>query len=150
MGIERAEVIARMRVAFKTGMSASSFIKAMKSKGLSYRRTTMLTDWRNVNQLVVKEGLVKFIRKGYVPSSRIAEIKAWKMSKEYMYKIRSERILRKGLPPEITFINIMSDNPLTITEVEREAFERSFKQSPPRPDEERKFSVISLIHRAEL
>lgn len=150
MSIIRAEVIARMRAAFREGVSASSFIKSMRSEGLSYRRTSMLADWRDVNEVEVKDGLARFIRKGYVPSERVAELKEWQLSREYMYKVRSESILRPGEPPESRFINIMADSPLTIEEIEREAWERSFAQSPPQPAEERKFIVETAIHRAEL
>lgn len=150
MGIVRAELIAKMRIAFKAGKAFNRFYTTEKAKAPVYRRTTMLTDWSNINQLVQKEGRAKFIRKGYVPAESTAQIKKWAMSKEWMYKVRSERVLKKGEKPEITFINIMSDKPMTIAEIEQEAFERSFKQSPPKSGEERKFSVESVIHRAEL
>jgi hypothetical protein len=148
MSIIRAEVIARMRVAFREGMSASTFIENMRAVGLSYRRTDMLADWRDVNELEKKEGLARYVRKGYVPSERSAEIKAWEMSREYMYKVRSESVLRAGEPVVTRFVNIMSDKPLTIEEIEVEAWERSFTQSPPVEAEERKFTVITAIHKA--
>lgn len=150
MGITRAKLIARMRIAFKAGKPFNQFYTTEKAKAPVYRRSTMLTDWANINQLVRKEGRARFIRKGYVPAENTAQIKKWLMSKEWMYKVRSVRVLKAGEKPEITFINIMSDKPLTIQEVEREAFERSFKQSPPKSGEERKFIVESVIHRAEL
>lgn len=149
MGIVRAETIARMRGAFRKGLSASRFITDMKAAGLSYRRTDMLADWRNINRLEKKEGLARYVRKGYVPAERSAEIEAWAMSKEYMYKVRSERILYPGAEPEVTFVNIMQDVPRPVEWLEREAWERSFKQSPTFPLEERKFIVYSAIHRAE-
>ncbi|GAI93191.1 unnamed protein product [marine sediment metagenome] len=46
------------------------------------------------------------------------------------------------------FVNIMSDRPLTIEEVEGEVWERSFTQSPPTEAEERKFVVETVFHRA--
>jgi len=49
MSIIRAETIARMRGAFRKGLSAARFISDMQTVGLSYRRTDMLADWRTVN-----------------------------------------------------------------------------------------------------
>lgn len=149
MGLVRAEVIQRMAGAFKAGLSQAKFITKMKGLGLSYRRTDMLQDWRNVNQLEAKKGLARYVRKGYVPADRAAEVQAWALSKEYMYKVRSERILRPGEKPVTSFVNIMSDSPRTIEQIETEAWERSFAQSPPLPGEERKFTVETAIHRAE-
>lgn len=148
MSIIRAETIARMRGALQEGLSASTFIKNMQAVGLSYRRTDMLADWRDQNELKTKEGLIKYVRRGYAPAERTAEIKAWEMSREYMYKVQSESVLRAGEEPVTKFMNIMSDNPLTIQEIEVEAWERSFTQSPPVELEERKFTVITAIHRA--
>lgn len=148
MSDTRAEVVQRMRKAIKAGLSASKFISEMRDIGLSYRRTVMLADWRDVGSIQKKEGLARYVRKGYVPSDRIAEIHAWSMSKEYMYKVRSESILRPGEKPVTRFVNIMSDRPLTIGEVEAEIWERSFTQSPPTEAEERKFIVDTVIHRS--
>ena len=148
MGVVRAEVVQRMRSAIKAGLSASKFISKMREAGLSYRRTDMLADWRDAGSIQKKEGLARYVRKGYVPSDRIAEIRAWSMSKEYMYKVRSESILRAGEKPVTRFVNIMSDRPMTIEEIEEEIWERSFTQSPPKAGEERKFIVDTVIHRS--
>jgi len=150
MSIRKAELIAKMRVAFKAGKAFNRFYLAEKVIAPVYRRSDMLRDWANINQLVQKEGRARYIRKGYIPAANTAQIKAWAMSKEWMYTVRSQQVLKLGEPPVTTFINIMSDKPLTIAEIEQEAYERSFTQSPPKAGEERKFSVESAIHRAEL
>lgn len=149
MGIVRAELVAKMRIAFKAGKSFNRFYTTEKAKKSVYGRSPMLRDWANINQLVQQEGRARFIRKGYVPAENTAQIRKWDMSAEWMYKVRSVRVLKKGDTPEITFINIMSDKPLTVSEIVQEAFERSFKQSPPKSGEERKFSLESVIHMAE-
>lgn len=148
MGIERAEVIARMRIAFREGVSASRFIGDMRVAGLSYRRTDMLADWREVNQLETKKGLARYVRKGFVPAERSAILETWALSREYMYHVRSEMTAFPGAPAVITWVNIMSDAPMTVEAIEQEAWERSFTQSPPKAAEERKFVLETAIHRA--
>ena len=56
MPIERSVVLLKMKAAQVAGQSASAFIKTMRDVGLSYRRQTMLSDWRNVGNIAKKEG----------------------------------------------------------------------------------------------
>lgn len=124
MGIVRAETIARMRGAFRKGMAASRFIADMKAKGLSYRRTDMLADWRTVNELEVKEGLVRYVRKDRYPTEKSIASVGWEISKEYMYKVQVKSVVRIGEPLTERFVNIMSDVPMTPAMVEAEVMER--------------------------
>lgn len=147
MSLARAESIARARKQIRKGVSASRWIADMKSLGISYRRTDMLSDYREVFELEQKKGLARYVRKGYVPSDKAAELHAWEMSAEYMYTVRSTRIARPGDEPITTYVNIMSDVPLTVEAIEQEAWERSFGQSPPAPGEERSFLLETAIRR---
>lgn len=147
MSIARSESIARARKFIREGVSASRWITAMRDQGISYRRTEMLADYREVLELEKKTGLARFVRKGYVPSDKAAELHAWDMSAEYMYTIRSTRVARPGEKPEVTYVNLMSDVPLTVEAIETEVWERSFGQSPPLPGEEREFMLETAIRR---
>lgn len=150
MGIVRAEIIALMRKAFRQGVSASRFITDRRAAGLpTYRRTDMLADWRSVNELEVKEGLARFIRKDRYPTERTMAAVTWETSKEFMYKVKSQSRLYPDAPITERFVNIMSDVPMTPAMVEQEAWERSFRQSPPKPTEERVFIMWTPIHRVE-
>ncbi len=124
MGIIRAETIARMRGAFRKGLSASGFITDMKAAGLSYRRTDMLADWRSINDLEVKEGLMRYIRKGRYPSEKTIAAVTWETSKEYMYKIRVQSQMKPGEPIIDRFVNIMSDVPMTPEMVESQVMDQ--------------------------
>lgn len=124
MGIVRAEVIAKMRGAFRKGKSASRFLADMKTAGLSYRRTDMMADWRSVNQLEVKEGLARFVRKDRYPTEKTMAAVSWATSKEYMYKVKVQSVIRAGEPITERFVNIMSDVPMTPAMIEAEVEER--------------------------
>lgn len=113
MSIKRANVIGLMRGAFRRGQSAGAFLRAMKEKGLSYRRTDMLADWRSVNELERKADAFRSVRKDYFPTRvHIAEV-SWKLSQEYMYKVKVQSRLRPDLPLTERFVNIMSDKLMT-------------------------------------
>jgi len=120
MGIIRAETIARMRGAFREGLSATRFIKDMRAVGLSYRRTDMLADWRSVNELEVKEGLLRYVRKDRYPAEKAMASVTWATSKEFMYKVRVQSVVRIGEPITERFVNIMSDVPMTPEMLEAE------------------------------
>lgn len=139
MAAARSNVIARMRAAIKKEITASDFIATMKEKGLSYRRSDMLADWREVASIMKVESVVGRIRTGYIPIDRMAELKVWNMSQEYMYKVRSEQITATGKKLEPKYVNIMSDEPMTVEEIETAAWELSFNQSPPESGEKREF-----------
>lgn len=124
MAIERAIVIAKMRGAFKAGISASAFIKQMTAQGLSYRRTDMLSDWRSTSNLTVKEGLFKYVRKDYYATAKTIAQVEWNMSKEFMYKVNVQSRLRPGEPIVSRFVNIVSDSPMTPRMVEQAVAEQ--------------------------
>lgn len=147
MALERARAILEARKYIREGVSASAWIREMREAGISYRRTDMLADYRQTLELEKKEGLARFVRKGYIPSERSAELKEWAMSKEYMYKVQTESRLRPDEPVTTRFVNIMSDTPLTIEEIESQV-ESSWQQWERYSAEEiTGLQVWSAVHR---
>lgn len=124
MGIIRAEVIAKMKGAFRGGLSASRFISDMRAAGLSYRRSDMLADWRSVNEVEKKEGVVRYVRKDRYPTEKSIAAVTWETSKEYMYKIKVHSVIKAGEPVTERFVNIMSDVPMTPRMIEAEVVKR--------------------------
>lgn len=124
MAIARATVIAKMRGAFKAGVSASRFLADMKAAGLSYRRTDMLADWRNVNKLARVEGALQFVRRGYYPTASVIADVSWKISREYMYVVKVQTRLRPDEPVTERKVNIMTDIPMTPSMIEAEVESR--------------------------
>lgn len=124
MGILRAEVIARMRGAFREGLSATRFIRDMRSAGLGYRRTDMLADWRSVNALEAKKDALKYVRKDRYPTEKVMASVTWALSKEYMYVVKVQSVIKVGEPVTERNVNIMSDVPMTPAMIEAEVEER--------------------------
>lgn len=124
MSITRATIIGYMRKAYRQGQSVSSFREDMRRKGLSYRWTTMLADWRSVNQIEAKKGLMRFVRKDRYPTKlAIAEVD-WLLSKEYMFTVKVQSRLRPAEPQLERFVNLMSDVPLTGAMIEQGVVEK--------------------------
>ena len=139
-GIERSSVILRMKSAIESGQTASSFISTMKEAGLSYRRSTMLADWRSIGNIESKKGLARYVRKDRTPTARVVADVEWNLSREFMYKVRVETRLRPGEPLETRFINIMTDKPLTPGEVESQA--QGLKAQSPKLSEKEVVGII--------
>lgn len=121
---KRSEVVLRMRGAFRLGRSASAFITSMQGMGLSYRRTEMLADWRAVNEIESKAGLLRNVRRDYYPSSKAMAHVDWNLSQEFMYVLNIKTRRGETGVEEDKRVNIMSDIPLTPGEVETELRER--------------------------
>lgn len=124
MPLKRAEIIGKMRIAFRKGQSATSLYWELRAIGPVTRKTVFLADWRSVNQLERKEGVLRYVRKDYYPAKAAMAQITWETSKEYMYKIRTESRLRPREPVTTRFVNIMSDTPLTPRELEAQVAER--------------------------
>lgn len=124
MAAKRSHVIALMRGAFKRGQSSSSFIWDMKQRGLSYRRTDMLSDWRSESNLKAKEGLMQYVRRDYYPSEKVMAAQRYDISKEYMYVVKVQTRLRPDAPVIKRKVNILSDVPMTPRMVEQAVIEK--------------------------
>lgn len=139
-GIARAAVIPRMKSAIKSGLSASAFIKKMSEAGLSYRRTDMLADWRSVGNIEKKTGLLRYVRKDRVPSPGLYAGVTWKLSREFLYKLKVRSRLRPGEPIKEDFVNITTDRAMTPGEIESEVYLRWAGWYP-----EKREQIISVV-----
>jgi len=150
MPLKRANVIALMRGAFRRGESATTFIWDMRQRGLGYRRTTMLSDWRTVNELEKKKGLMRFIRRDYYPTAiAVAEVE-WMLSQEYMYKVKVQSRLSPDVPITERFVNIMADTPMTPAMVEQAVIEKWTEWEDYTAEAIEKIQVWTGVHRVAL
>lgn len=124
MGVKRANVIGLMRGAFRRGESASAFMRDMRVKGLTYRRTDMMSDWRSVNELERKAGALQYVRKGYYPTEATIAVVDWNISQEYMYVAKVWSRLKPDEPLTERKVNILSDVPMTPAMVEQAIVEK--------------------------
>lgn len=124
MSIKRMAAIGFMRTAFRKKQTVSAFREDMRRKGLSYRWTDMLSDWRTVNEIESKKGLMRFVRKDRYPAKlAIAEVD-WLLSQEYMYTVKVQSRLRPDEPEVERFVNLMSDEPMTGAMIEQGVVEK--------------------------
>lgn len=119
-GLRRSIVKLLIPKAFKGGVSASSFINQLRLKGLTYRRTTMLSDWRTINEIEAKKDAIKYVRKDRLPTARFIATTEFEFSKEYIYKVKTWSRIHPEEPMTERQVTLLSDEPLTPREVEEQ------------------------------
>ena len=130
MSIKRAAAIPLMRRAVDKGQSRASFLRELRAAGLTYRKTTMLADWRGIAQIERKKEVFKYVRKDRLPTTRaIAEV-PWKLSTEFKYMVKVQSRIRPDEPIKTEVKAIMQDKIITPAEAERLAWEMIREQSP--------------------
>ncbi len=124
MSIARSRAIGYMRTAFRKGLSATAFRETMRRKGISYRWTTMLADWRSINEIEVKAERFKYVRRDRFPTQAALAQVSWKLSHEYMYVVTVKSRIEPGVPVTSRRVNIVSDVPMTPAMVEQAITEK--------------------------
>ncbi|GAH88345.1 unnamed protein product, partial [marine sediment metagenome] len=74
-----------------------------------------------------KKELLKYVRKDRYPTAKSIADVHYAFSKEFMYKVKVQSVIRVGEPITERFVNIMSDVPMTPAMVEAEVTERWFE-----------------------
>ena len=130
MSIRRATAIPLMRRAIDKGQSRASFLRELRAKGLTYRKTTMYADWRTYAEIETKRDLYKYVRKDRIPSVKVMAEVPWKLPKEYMYYVKTRRRIAPDEPIVSQVKAVHFDLPLTPREVEELAWREIREQSP--------------------
>ena len=145
-GLRRAISLKLIPKAYKGGVSASSFINQLRLKGLTYRRSTMLSDWRTVNEIEAKKDVLKYIRKDRIPSTRTMAGVYWKYSKEYVYKANTWSRIHPDEPLTERMVTFTSDKPLTPGELEEQIATKWSAWERYVPEKVEKIEVTSAYH----
>lgn len=148
-GLRRAIALKLIPSAFKGGLSASSFINQLRIKGLTYRRTTMLADWRTVNEIEAKKDAIKYIRKDRLPSVRSMADVEWAYDKEYIYKANTWSRIHPDEPLTERMVTFTSDIPLTPRQVEEQIATKWSAWERYIPEKVERIQTVSAYHRIE-
>lgn len=134
-GATRAAAQLVIKSAARRGLSSAETIRELADKGLSYRRTTMLADYRTAANIKEKEGLLKYVRKDRTPSPRIYAETTHALSREFQYLVAVQTRLRPGEPLEKRLVSIINDRPMTPRELDTEIRELWGDWYPERREE---------------
>ena len=147
--LRRPAALLRMPKAIKGGLTATSFINKLRGLGLSYRKTTMLSDWRSASNVEAKKDTLKYVRKDRMPTSKSMADVEWDLSKEYMYKVNTWSRIKPDEPLTERYVNLMSDVPMSVAGIEQEVWASWGEWEKYAPDRLAKVQVKSAFHRVE-
>lgn len=147
--LRRPTAILKMPEAIERGMSASAFLKELQAEGIGYRKTRFLADWRSVAGIEAKKDVVKYVRRDRRPSVKAIADVEWELSKEYMYKVKVMAQVSPDEPLKERFVNIMSDNLLTPTQIEAQVYSQWGEWERYIGEEIKKLQVAGVYHRIE-
>lgn len=147
LGLRRAIAIKMMPKAFKAGMSVSSFRQVLRAKGLQYRWTDILGDWRTTNQIEAKKDALKFIRKDRLPSPRFMADVTWAYDEEYIYKANTWSRIHPDDPLTERMVTIQSNTPLTPRQVEEQIAKKWAEWERYFPEKVERIQPVSAYHR---
>lgn len=146
-GLRRAIYLKLIPKAFKSGMSANSFIHQMRLKGLGRRRPLMLEDWRTVNEIEAKKDVGKYIRRDRIPAAKYMADVTWKYDKEWIYKAKTWARIHPEAPLTEQMVTFTSDIPLTPREVEEQISMKWPEWDSPPDSLLEKVQVTSFYHK---
>lgn len=150
MSIKRAVAIPLMREAVDKKQSRSSFLRELKLKGLSYRKTDMLADWRNIANIDAKKDLFKFVRKTYKPSQAVVAKTNWEFKERYTSFVKVLSQITPDEPLVESFVAVRYDDLVSPEEVERLAWEMIQEQSPKKIQQVVGLTAFSVYENAWL
>jgi len=146
-GLRRAIYLKLIPSAFKSGMSANSFILKMRGKGLGRTRSTMLSDWRTVNEIEAKKDVLKYIRKDRLPSVQSMADVEWAYDKEYIYKANTWSRIHPDDPLTERMVTFTSDRPLTPRQVEEQIATKWSAWERYIPEKVERIQVTAAYHK---
>ena len=148
-GLRRSVAIKLIPKAFASGMSASAFIRMLRVKGLTYRKTTMFSDWRTVLGIETKADVIKYIRRDRLPSvGSMADVE-WGYSKEYVYKAKTWSRIHPDEPLTERMVTFQSDTRLTIAQVEQEIGMKWAEWERYQPEKVERIQVTKMLRMVE-
>lgn len=148
-GLRRAIAVKLIPRAIKSGVTRTGFLRQLRTKGLGYRKTLFLRDWRKIIGEKEKKDLAKYVRRDRMPSPRVMLEVDWELEKgmEYMYKVKTWGQLRPGEPLTQRGAMILSDKPLTPLQVEEQVALRWAERKEDYPEELIKIQLEMIYHK---
>lgn len=120
-----------MPQALAQGLNVTQYLDlTRKTYGVAYRRTDFLKDWREMEGRAEKRDPLRSIPKKHRPTPKTITPSEYKQIGLYVYRYEGtgwDEILKKEVP---VYMNIASDDLLTMAEAEVEARRRMEKYKP--------------------
>lgn len=139
-----------IRSAVARGLSSADTLRALTAEGLTYRRTSMLADFREWAQVPAKADRVKAVRHGYRPSRDLFVETTGKQLRPFRYQIGVD-VYNPETKERFHFVtNVGSEHQLTMRQALDEALEPIKHSTEAYKSEITGYHVEAAFHREGL
>lgn len=114
MSTERGILRSLMYKALDTAYSFNAFYRSAVEKGLSYRRSEMLADWRSIASELTNRAALRSLREGDIPEHTVVGVSPFRYTEPFIYKARVEYQVSVGAPVLEQFVTVLSSKALTM------------------------------------
>lgn len=114
MAGERGILRSLMYKALDAAYSFNSFYRSAREKGISYRRSDMLSDWSSIRSELSNRASLRSLSEGDIPEHTTVGASPFKYTQPFVYKARVEYQVSAGALIQQQFVTILSSKALTI------------------------------------
>lgn len=137
-----------IRSAVARGLSSAETIRALTAEGMTYRRTSMLADWREWSQVPAKADRIKAVRHDYRPSRELYIETTGKQLRPFRYQVGVD-IYNPETKERLHMVtNVGSERQLTPREILDEAVEPIKASTEAYKSEITGYHVEAAFHQA--
>ena len=114
MATERGILRSLMYKALDAAYSFNAFYRSASEKGISYRRSDMLADWRSIQSELANRAALRSLSAGDIPEHTAVGASPFKYTEPFIYKARVEYQISAEAPLMEQFVTVLSSKALTI------------------------------------
>lgn len=114
MSTERGILRSLMYKALDAAYSFNAFYRSAQEKGISYRRSDMLADWRSIQSELTNRAALRSLSAGDIPEHTAVGTTPFKYTEPFIYKARVEYQVSAEAPLTEQFVTVLSSKALTI------------------------------------
>ena len=114
MATERGILRSLMYKALDAAYSFNAFYRSASEKGISYRRSDMLADWRSIQSELANRAALRSLSAGDIPEHTAVGASPFKYTEPFIYKARVEYQVSAEAPLMEQFVTVLSSKALTI------------------------------------
>lgn len=114
MSTERGILRSLMYKALDAAYSFNAFYRSAQEKGISYRRSDMLADWKSIQSELTNRAALRSLSAGDIPEHTRVGATPFRYTEPFIYKARVEYQVSAEAPITEQFVTVLSAKALTI------------------------------------
>lgn len=114
MSTERGILRSLMYKALDAAYSFNAFYRSAQAKGITYRRSDMLADWKSIQSELTNRAALRSLSAGDIPEHTRVGTTPFRYTEPFIYKARVSYQVSAEAPLTEQFVTVLSSKALTI------------------------------------